>query len=100
MTLKTFSPAGGGVGSTVSIAGTIASASATLDAYSAAVRVFNAGPNVAFLRFTTGASTATGSDMPIAAGATETFTKGSATNVSAICASGTAALYFTNGEGL
>lgn len=96
MTLKTFFPSG----TTVSIAGTVASASATLDANSSAVRVFNAGPNVAFIRFTTGASTATGSDMPVAAGATETFTKGSANNVSVICASGTAAIYFTNGEGL
>ncbi len=96
MTLKTFFPSG----TTVSIAGTVASASATLDANSAAVRVVNAGPNMAFIRFTTGASTALLTDMPIAAGATETFTKASANTVSAICGTGTATLYFTNGEGL
>lgn len=97
MTLKTFAPKGD---ATVPIAGTTSSATGLLDVYSNAVRVVNAGPNMAFIRFTTGASTAVATDMPIASGATETFTKGSADRVSAICATGTAALYFTNGEGL
>ena len=40
-------------------------------------------------------------DMPIAANSTEVFTKGSQPFVAAICAATeTAALYFTNGEGL
>ncbi|MES2148597.1 MAG: hypothetical protein V4508_02280 [Pseudomonadota bacterium] len=97
MTLKTFAPKGD---ATVPIAATTASASAALDKYSSAVRVVNGGTAMAFIRFSTGAATAVVTDMPIASGATETFTKGSADTVSAITASGTAALYFTNGEGL
>lgn len=98
MTIKTFAPAGT---ATATIAATAASASTALDGLSSAVRVVNAGPNIAFIRFTRGASTALATDMPISSGATETFTKGSADTVSAICsATQTATLYFTNGEGL
>lgn len=97
MTLKTFFPKGD---ATVSIAATTATASATLDVYSNAVRVVNAGTGTAFLRFGKGATTATVTDMPILSGATETFTKGDSTTVAAITATGTATLYFTNGEGL
>ena len=97
MTLKTFAPKGD---ATVPIAGTTASASATLDQHSNVVRVVNAGPDIAFIRFGKGATTAVVTDMPILSGATETFTKGDNTTAAAITASGTAALYFTNGEGL
>lgn len=99
MTLKTFAPTSA---ATAAIAATTTSAAVNLDAYSNAVRVVNAGPNFAFLKFQTQAAPvdATLTDMPLAPGATETFTIGSADRVAAICATGTAALYFTNGEGL
>jgi hypothetical protein len=55
---------------------------------------------MAFIHFGDASASAslTGS-MPIAAGATETFTKGSAPYVHVI-SSGTPTLYFTAGEGL
>lgn len=96
--LKAFSPSGA---ATVTIAATTTSASATLDANSSQVRVVNAaGGSMAFIRFSTGASTAVATDMPIAPGTDAVFTKGTATHVAAICATGTATLYFTNGEGM
>ncbi|MES2323276.1 MAG: hypothetical protein V4633_13510 [Pseudomonadota bacterium] len=97
MTIKTFMPKGD---ATVTIAVTVASASGTIDSNSSAVRIHNAGTALAFIRFSTGASTAVTTDMPIASGATETFTKGTANTISAIAESGTATLYVTNGEGL
>lgn len=97
MTLKTFAPKGD---ATVPLAATVATASASLDKFSNACRVYNAGPNMAFIRFSTGATSAVVTDMPIPVGDIETFTKGSADTVAAICSAGTAALYFTNGEGL
>jgi hypothetical protein len=98
MTLKTFAPKGD---ATVPLAASAATASATIDKFSNACRVYNAGPSLAFIRFSTGAATALTTDMPMPAGGVETFTKGSADTVAAICgAAGTASLYFTNGEGL
>lgn len=97
MTLKTFAPTGA---LTVPLAATTTSTSATLDRYSNAVRVYNAGPNTAFIRFTNGASTAVVTDIPFPAGGIETFTVATADTVSAICIAGTASMYFTNGEGL
>lgn len=99
MTIKTFMPSGGGA-ATVSAATSVASASAALDQYSNCVRVYNSGATAAFIRFTVDASTATLTDMPLAPGATEVFTKGTCTVASAILASGTGTVYFTNGEGL
>ena len=64
------------------------------------VRLYNAGPNVAFIRFGVTALTATTADMPIPAGAVEVLTKGGASRAAAICAgTGTATLYLTVGEG-
>lgn len=97
MTLKAFAPSGA---PTAKISATIASASVAIDQSSAAVRVMNAGPNIAFLKFSYGASTATITDMPIAVGATEVFTVATNNVASAICETGTASVYFTNGEGL
>lgn len=91
---KSFAPSG----STVTLAATAASASVALDQYYGAVRVYNKGPNVAFIRFSTGASPAVLTDLPLAVGATETFSKGTGNNASAICAATeTATLYLTNG---
>lgn len=97
MTIKTFSPSDA---ATTTIAATVASASTTLDRYSDCVRVVNAGTGTAFIRFSTGAETATVTDMPVLPNSTEVFTKGAYTHVSAICGTGTATLYFTNGQGL
>lgn len=94
---KAFAPSG----STATIAATAASASVAIDPNSSVVRIYNKGPNVAFLRFTVGASTAAVTDMPIAVGATENFTKGTASVASAICAATeTATVYATSGEGM
>lgn len=97
MTLKTFAPSSA---ATVKVAATTTSGSGTLETYSAAVRVYNDGPNLAFVRFTHGAGTATSADIPVPAGAIETFTVPGIDTASVICSVGTASVYFTNGEGL
>ena len=68
----------------------------------AVMRVVNAGPNTAFIRWGVGAQTALTTDMPVLAGTVELFTKSEDTDtVAAICASAqTATLYVTCGEGL
>lgn len=65
------------------------------------VRILNTGSNLAFVRWGVGTQTAVATtDMPIAAGATEVFTKGLADHLAAICTSGqTTTLYVTPGEG-
>lgn len=65
------------------------------------MRIVNAGPNTAFIRFGVGAQTALTTDMPILAGAIELFSKAADTDtVAAICAaSQTATVYVTCGEG-
>lgn len=65
------------------------------------MRIVNAGPNTAFIRFGVGAQTALTTDMPILAGAIELFSKaGDVDTVAAICAaSQTATVYVTCGEG-
>ena len=98
MTLKKFMPAGGG--DTVTLAAATTSARAALDPTSNAVRVVNDGTVTAFISFGDSNVAATASKMPIKAGATEVFTKGNATHVAALVATGTANLYFTSGEGI
>lgn len=95
--LKTFMPNGQ---DTATIAATIASARVALDPYSNAVRIINKGAEDAFIQFGDENVTATTAKMPITSGATETFTKGSATHMAAVTASGTAILYVTSGEGM
>lgn len=69
------------------------------------VRVYNAGPDVAYVRFTNGTSTATAPSgatkggMPIPVGDIEVFPTGTSTFVSAICPTSTATLFITPGEG-
>lgn len=95
--MKTFAPSGS---PTVLLAASTTTSSASLDPNSSTVRVVNVGASMAFIKFGTGALTATAADMPIASGATETFTKATADKVAAITSTGTATLYFTNGEGI
>jgi hypothetical protein len=95
--IKTFMPSGD---DSDTLAVTTASSRAQLDPLSSAVRVVNAGAAMAFIQFGDVNVLSTTAKMPINAGATETFTKGSAGYVAAICASGTTTLYVTCGEGL
>lgn len=103
---------------TQTISATSTSASCTLDATDvsstptpanagpsggkAVMRIVNAGPNTAFIRWGVGTQTALATDMPILAGTAELFTKSEDTNtVAAICASTqTATIYVTCGEGI
>lgn len=88
-------------GATVALAATTASASNTaLPGECSQVRIYNAGPNAAFIRFASAALTADATvDMPIASGNTEVFTKGGSTAIAAICATGSATVYVTPGVG-
>jgi hypothetical protein len=96
MKMFSFFPAG-----TVSLAATAASGSTALDAYAKVVRLYNKGPNTAFIKFGIGATTATTSDMPLPSGAIETFSKDRADTIAAICAATeTATIYITVGEGM
>lgn len=59
------------------------------------VIVYNAGPNDAFITTSVGAGTATTANYPIGAGQTQPFSKPPSDNYgSAICATGTATVYF------
>lgn len=70
------------------------------------VRIYNGGPDTAFIRFGDSTVTATTADVPIPSGAIEVMsfmvpdqvTTGA--YMAAITASGTAALYFTTGAGI
>lgn len=86
---------------TVSISATSTSASVALDPNSSTVRVHNKGPNEVFIRFGDSTVISSAARMPVPVGAVNTFTKGAATHVAAICAATeTATVRFTNGEGL
>ena len=100
MTLKSFETSGKAA---VKIAATVASASGALDGTSNAVRVVNSGPNSCRIKFSgpSGAALpATANDMLLLPNTSEIFSKGSATFVAAICDVGTAAVEFTDGEGI
>lgn len=65
------------------------------------MRVYNAGTAVVFVRWGTGAQTATTADMPVVPGAVEVFAKAPADDTFAgITASSTATVYITCGEGI
>lgn len=86
---------------TVTLSATQANTQGTLTVQSGQVRVYNAGTNKAFIRWGSGAQTATTADMPVAPNTVECFSKGPTDlGIAAICATGeTATLYFTPGEG-
>ena len=92
-----------GVGNTLSLTATTSGASVTLNASGAAsqcIRIYNAGTVAAYLRASLGASTpSTSTDLPIPPGGVEVFSKGDCDTISAITATGSAALYITPGEG-
>ncbi len=101
---------------TKDISATTASASVTLDATDVSstptqpgagpsgghsiMRIVNAGPNNARLRWGVGAQTALITDMLMLAGTVEVFTKaGTVDTVAAICPTGTATISITCGQG-
>jgi len=92
-----------GTGNTVQLACTGTSASVTLSSAGAAnngLRVYNSGTVTAFIRATSGASTASVStDMPIPPGIVEILSKGQADTITGITNGGSATLYLTPGEG-
>lgn len=102
MRITAFHP---GVKATQKLAVTTSSGatSVPLDPTSNAVRLYNAGPNGARFHFSgpSGAAVAaTATDLMIPPNTVEIFTKGSATFLTAITDTGTAALESTDGEGI
>lgn len=95
--IRTFAPNGL---NTAQLSASAASSRVALDATSSAVRVLNAGPNLAYIHFGNSTVTADNAKIPLPVGTTELFTKGNATHVAAIVDSGSAVLYFTSGEGI
>lgn len=80
------------VGSSTTNAGTIGGADV--------LRFYNAGTAIAFVRWGVGAQTAVTTDMPVAPGTIEVFSKAyEADTVAAITAAGTATVYVTAGRG-
>lgn len=114
MNVAPFTPT---LGKAKTISATSTSSSVTLDAVDVSstptpassgpsgghsvLRITNAGPNAARVRWGVGAQTAIATDMLVLAGNTEVFSKaGDADTVAAICASGqTASIDITCGEG-
>lgn len=93
------------VGPTASISATAVSGSTTFSEVLAEggqnMRVYNAGPNTAFIRFGNGAQTAVLTDTPVPVGVIENFFKGNFDTMAAICAATqTATVYFTPGNGI
>lgn len=95
--IKTFSPT---QDDSNSLLAGVTSSRVALDPLSSVVRVVNDGTATAFIQFGDSNVTATLAKMPVRGGATETFSKGTATHMAAIVASGTTQLYVTAGEGL
>ncbi|MEI7837071.1 MAG: hypothetical protein WCK05_11780, partial [Planctomycetota bacterium] len=85
---KQFSPT-----STVKLSPIITSVSATVPTGTTALRIYNSGPSPVFVRWGTGAQTATANDLPIASGACETFGKASANDTVAAISTGMATVY-------
>ena len=92
-------------GSTINISATSTSASYTFTSPIAAnspnCQIYNAGPNLAFMRWGVSTQTAVATDTPIPVGAILNFFKGQSDTFAAICASGqTATIYITPGAGV
>ena len=90
---KQFSPT-----STVKLSPIITSVSATIPTGTTALRIYNSGPSPVFVRWGTGAQTATANDLPIASGATEMFGKATANDTVAAISTGMAAVYISAGN--
>lgn len=97
-----FTPAGPGLGK--SISATTSSASATFSDRASIeandVMVYNAGPSDAFMRWGSSAQTATTNDIIIPVGTVQLFRKDGASVFAAICAAGSATVYIYAGGGV
>ena len=83
---------------TVKLSPIISSVSASIPTGTTALRIYNSGPSPVFIRWGTGAQTATTNDLPLASGATETFGKASANDTVAAISIGMATVYITSGN--
>ncbi|MEI8395181.1 MAG: hypothetical protein WCF85_10625 [Rhodospirillaceae bacterium] len=83
---------------TIKLTAGVSSVSAALSTGTTALRIFNSGPSTVFVRWGTGAQTATTGDLPIASGASESFGKLSAHDTIAAISSGMATLYVSSGN--
>jgi hypothetical protein len=92
----TFTPSPGG-STTISV--TTSTASKTIQGQPRQIRLYNSGDVAVFVRWGKGSQSAVTTDMAIAPGATEAFTKEDADTIAAITASGSATLYITCGTG-
>jgi hypothetical protein len=90
---KQFAPT-----STVKLTPLLSSVSATIPTGTTALRIYNSGPSPAFVRWGTGAQTATASDLPLASGATEMFGKQAGHDTVAAVTTGMATLYVSAGN--
>ena len=90
---KQFAPTG-----TVKLSAGVSSVSASLPTGTTALRIYNSGPSLAFVRWGTGAQTATVNDLPLASGASETFGKLTTHDTIAAISSGMATLYVSTGN--
>ena len=90
---KQFSPTG-----TVKLSPIVSSVSAGIPTGTSALRIYNSGPTTVFVRWGTGAQTATVNDLPIASGATEMFGKASANDTVAAISTGMATVYISAGN--
>ncbi|MEI7605889.1 MAG: hypothetical protein WCJ64_00760 [Rhodospirillaceae bacterium] len=84
--------------STVKLAPLLSSVSAAIPTGTTALRIYNSGPSLAFVRWGTGAQTATVNDLPLASGVTEMFGKASANDTVAAITTGMATLYVSAGN--
>ena len=83
---------------TIKLTAGVGSVSAALSTGTTALRLFNSGPSTVFVRWGTGAQTATTGDLPVASGASESFGKLSAHDTIAAISSGMATLYVSSGN--
>ena len=90
-------------GPTVLVAATTVSASVTIPfgiaANAVSVRVYNDGPNLAFINLGKGATTASITSIPLPIGAVEMLGKVANDTFAVVTLSGTANVYFTPGHG-
>jgi hypothetical protein len=93
--MRAFKP-----GSTVSLSVSSSTASVALGSQAETVRIFNATAVTVFVRFGTDSATAALTDMPIPAGAVESFAPSRANFIAGITASGAGTIYVTVGEGV
>ncbi len=84
--------------STVKLNPLLSSVSATIPTGTTALRIYNSGPSPAFVRWGTGAQSATTNDLPLASGVTEMFGKASANDTVAAVTTGMATLYVSAGN--